>query len=306
MTATSSAFYLHQKPVVEQLCLHLDASQIRPLFTVSRAFTSVCSRERALRIAVQARRLHYSPRTACRLGLIDVVQYLHAIEKCGFESGLKSFIIRDFSQDCMDYAAEHGHLEIIKWLHANRSEGCTEWAMDGAAKNGYIDIVRWLNDNNKGCTVDAMDFAASYGHLDVVKYLHGNRNEGCTKSAMTSASAHGHLHVVQWLHINRKEGCTSYAMDAAAREGHLAVVQWLHANRPEGCTAAAMDWAAESGRLDILQYLYDYCSVGCTSYAFRWAGQRGCNATRTNVLNWLHAHFSDENSPVRRLMNKLF
>lgn len=30
----------------------------------------------------------------------------------------------------MDYAACHGQLKIVKWLHENRNEGCTTNAMD--------------------------------------------------------------------------------------------------------------------------------------------------------------------------------
>ena len=48
----------------------------------------------------------------------------------------------------------YGHLEVVKWLHENRTEGCSKCAMDWAAKNG---------------------------HLDVVKFLHENRTEGCSK-----------------------------------------------------------------------------------------------------------------------------
>ena len=48
----------------------------------------------------------------------------------------------------------NGHLEVVNFLHENRTEGCTERAMNWAAENG---------------------------HLDVVKFLHENRTEGCTK-----------------------------------------------------------------------------------------------------------------------------
>lgn len=32
----------------------------------------------------------------------------------------------------MDNSAANGHLDAVKWLHENRSEGCTKFAMDGA------------------------------------------------------------------------------------------------------------------------------------------------------------------------------
>ena len=38
----------------------------------------------------------------------------------------------------MDDAARNGHLEVVKFLHMNRREGCTNKAMDSAARNGHI------------------------------------------------------------------------------------------------------------------------------------------------------------------------
>jgi len=47
----------------------------------------------------------------------------------------------------MDGAAWNGHLETVKWLHANRTEGCTKSAMDGSAWYGHLDTVMWLHEN---------------------------------------------------------------------------------------------------------------------------------------------------------------
>lgn len=47
------------------------------------------------------------------------------------------------SLDCwiMDQAAGGGHLDIVKWLHEKRTEGCTKSAMNYAAQNGHLTIV---------------------------------------------------------------------------------------------------------------------------------------------------------------------
>src|SRR3989337_934342 len=51
--------------------------------------------------------------------------------------------------------AKNGHIELVKWLHENRMEGCTIWAMEWAAQNGHLDIVKWLHENRReGCTND--------------------------------------------------------------------------------------------------------------------------------------------------------
>jgi len=54
-----------------------------------------------------------------------------------------------FTTRAMDDAAENGHLEIVKWLHENRKEGCTDYAMDLAARRGHLEIVKWLEQNIK-------------------------------------------------------------------------------------------------------------------------------------------------------------
>jgi len=76
-----------------------------------------------------------------------------------------------FTPSTMDWAADYGHLEIIKWLHANGYNGTTD-AMNYASLHGYLNIVKWLHANGYNCTTDAMDYAAENGHLNVVKWLH--------------------------------------------------------------------------------------------------------------------------------------
>ena len=53
--------------------------------------------------------------------------------------------------------------------------------MNKAAENGHLDIVKFLHYNRiEGCTTDAMDHAAEYGHLDIVKFLQNNRKDDYT------------------------------------------------------------------------------------------------------------------------------
>ncbi len=45
-----------------------------------------------------------------------------------------------------NWSAGGGHLEVIKWLHLNRTEGYNAFAMDFASKNGHLEIVKWLQE----------------------------------------------------------------------------------------------------------------------------------------------------------------
>lgn len=226
---------------------------------------------------------------AARWGNLEIVKYLHNFQQDVKRTRRKrrkegrkkkrggSYRGRGVTStsDAMDYAAENGYLEMVQWLHTNRSEGCTTRAMNKAAKNGNLEMVRWLHEHRtEGCTARAMDKAAGKGQLHVVKWLHEHRREGCTTDAMDRAAANGHLRVVKWLQERRSEGCTTSAMDGAAQSGHLKVVKWLHEHRSEGCTAETFDGAAAGGHLEIVRWLHANRSEGCTHNAMARAAKR--------------------------------
>ncbi|RLN43697.1 hypothetical protein BBJ28_00013362 [Nothophytophthora sp. Chile5] len=201
-------------------------------------------------------------------GRLEVLQFLHGldapapVQPRGHNRGKGSSEPKQngrrpwATHAAMDGAAANGHLEVVQWLHANRTEGCTTAAMDGAAVSGHLHVVQWLHANrSEGCTTLAMDGAATNGHLEVVQWLHANMSTGCTSGAMSVAASDGHLEVVKWLHANRSEGCSIKAMDDAATHGHLKVVQWLYANRFEGCTDDALVGAIECDHLRVAHWL---------------------------------------------------
>eukprot|EP01133_Synstelium_polycarpum_P017751 gene17751-21171_t len=197
---------------------------------------------------------------------------------------------REITYAAMDNAAKNGSLEIVKYLHDNRSEGCTVNAIDGAAKMGHLDVVIYLSENRtEGCTTRAIDKAASRGHLDVVKYLSEHRTEGCTENAMDKAAKHNHLNIVEYLHSHRTEGASENAMDYASMNGHLSIVQFLHRSRSEGCTEAAMDLAAANGHMSVVQFLHQSRSEGCTTAAMDDAAMCG----DIDMMSWLHTNRSE-------------
>ncbi|OWZ08451.1 hypothetical protein PHMEG_00019005 [Phytophthora megakarya] len=44
----------------------------------------------------------------------------------------------------MDIAAAAGHLNVVKWRHLNRSEGCSNQALTHAIISGHLDVVLFL------------------------------------------------------------------------------------------------------------------------------------------------------------------
>lgn len=66
---------------------------------------------------------------SARYGDLEVLHWLHGL---GFTRGRSGWI----------EAASEGHLELVKWLHEHRTEGCTTRAMDGAAAKGSLEVVQ--------------------------------------------------------------------------------------------------------------------------------------------------------------------
>ncbi len=63
----------------------------------------------------------------------------------------------------MNYAAAGGHLDIIKWLSHNRSEGCTTKAIVYAERNGHMNISKWLYNNNSNLNIYKLLMSFYYG-----------------------------------------------------------------------------------------------------------------------------------------------
>lgn len=256
---------------------------------------------------------------------VSVEAFKKCNKKCeGIEAATWRFLGRSpTATDAMDWAARNNHVDVLEWLNANRSEGCSpaavnmaaeagnmeallwldehysqQWtaaAMDHAARGGKLEVVEWMHRHRReGCSMNAIDWAAKAGHLDVVKWLHKNVSVGCTTNAMDEAARSGILDVVQWLHENRAEGCTTRAMDQAAENDHLAVVQWLHDSRLEGCTTRAMDLAAQNGHLEMVQRLHTNRSEGCTTNAVDMAAFSG----HLEVLQWLFANRTERGTAM--------
>ncbi|RLN96572.1 hypothetical protein BBJ28_00014365 [Nothophytophthora sp. Chile5] len=221
---------------------------------------------------------------AASKGYLDIVRFLH--EKAALRQGEEESMGVPPSGD-----------KQKKLGKRKRRPSCSKMAMDHAAWNNRMEVVQWLHTNRtEGCTKNALVFSATNGHLEMVQWLLENTRAFCTPAVMDGAAQNGHLAVVQWLHENRTEGCTTRAMDGAARCGHLEVVQWLHVNRSEGCTASAMDLAAANGHFEILLFLHSQRSVGCNEYAFR---NTKINR-QAHILAWLKQHYLDSNGLFKR------
>ena len=104
-----------------------------------------------------------------RKGDVDACRRLRKAE------GMNVFPICPLNDDLVTYAAKHGQMEVVKYLHENgcpwNEETCTE-----AAMGGRLDVLKNLHKNGCPWNGGTCVAAAKGGHLDVLKYAHKN---GC-------------------------------------------------------------------------------------------------------------------------------
>ncbi|OQS03726.1 hypothetical protein THRCLA_21086 [Thraustotheca clavata] len=216
---------------------------------------------------------------AAENGHFEMIKYLHA-------AGNNSC-----SYKAMDFAAANGHLNIVKWLHQNRTEGCSDRAAKNAISNGHVEVIKYLR--NYGLA-DNVHFRMDDAHgLEMIKYLHNECGNEYTITIMDKAASMGDLESVKYLHKHSTEGCTTEALDAAAGNGHLDVVNFLHKHRTEGCTTKAMDIAAGYGHFNIVRFLNENRTEGCTSYAMDFAALNG----NFDIIKYLHKHRTEGCTP---------
>ncbi|GMF14848.1 unnamed protein product [Phytophthora lilii] len=192
----------------------------------------------------------------------------------------------------VEEAARHGRLDVLQWFfdnHDNVFWGARE--MEAAAEHDHVQTIRWLEQHAPVTRkVKLLDLAAKNGNLALVKELHESGREQATLATFGVAAAHGHLHVLKWMadHSVAAQRLPptgpSISMDDAAHRGHLKVVKWLKKRFNGICSAHTMDLAAGGGHLDVVQWLHKHSPAGCTTAAMDFAAENG----HLSVVQWLH------------------
>ncbi|GAB9475150.1 hypothetical protein Gpo141_00012253 [Globisporangium polare] len=207
---------------------------------------------------------------------LDVVQWLH---RHGY-----GFTARE-----MDQAAEHGHFNVVRFLHEHRSEGCTTRAMDAAAENGFLEIVRFLHDHrSEGCTTRAMDGAAARDHMAIVAFLHEHRAEGCTMNAMDAAAMNNHVDVVRFLGMHRSESCSSTTLLKVAMYGYADTVRAICEFSASGCLFEAKQVALAWSHSHVVAVLNEFLSDSVWSCSTAQHSQHSNGPRRCQKLNKPH------------------
>lgn len=197
------------------------------------------------------------------------------------------------SDSTMRAAASKGHIDCMRFLHANGVQ--YGWGLDQHAfAGGHIDCMRFLHEH--GCSsigwyqyinaVEAVDLdvfrdvlagrthgpwmvgamcrrAASKGRADVlglIASLYPDHDHSWDADVCSAAATGGHLDTLRYAHTNGWPLCSGpKTMAIVAAAGHLTTIQYLCDN---GCTGdkRACLVAAANGHVDVLRYLHN---VGC-------------------------------------------
>ena len=208
----------------------------------------------------------------------------------------------DFYEEAAFAAAKNGQLEALQWIHAN----CCDLSEDDdyevsccnyAAEYGHVKVLRWLHSIGAYCNKNTLEIAIEYGQTEALQFM---VKKGCRGGLDTCqhAAIHGNLAALQ---ILRSVHCPwdDFVPAYAAARGHVDVVVWTMNN---GCTwsETICQYAAAYGTLDTLKWLR---AQGCpwdtlttkhahTKEIYGWAVANGCPVAEGNPRSSL---FSDLN-----------
>ncbi|KAI8839147.1 hypothetical protein BJ741DRAFT_105956 [Chytriomyces cf. hyalinus JEL632] len=232
-----------------------------------------------------------------------------------------------FDEYLMYQAAAKGDLELVRHLNTHHSSKMlkspeeTERALKFAAENGHLDVLKYLLPKNEPTinVTDVLSAAIQHNHLGIIHYLELFRTEPVPKKAFKVAAIEGsleaiqfyytklgktwtpfpkrlldnaaygycsmdglkpfekewkrkrHLDLIKYLHKHQfpSTWVTANALDNASLGGCIKTVKFLHENYPQaGATKKAMDNAACNGHLNILQFLHENRTEGCSTNIF--------------------------------------
>ncbi|GMF82250.1 unnamed protein product [Phytophthora fragariaefolia] len=125
-------------------------------------------------------------------------------------------------------AVRYNHLNVVKWLTANKRKTSTVKPMNLAAAHGHLEVVKWLHENGRGgCTTVAMTAAANGGHLSVMKFLAANYSLNWSEKAIAKAQNNGHTTVVKWLYFHLGMRLLPAFAINAARNDYIDLLEFM-------------------------------------------------------------------------------
>ncbi|KAF0713371.1 Aste57867_4380 [Aphanomyces stellatus] len=219
------------------------------------------------------------------------------------------------SSDAMDWACEHGNLNMLQFLHAHKRPLCTGYGLYEAVAKGHVAVVEYILDHrlvedwesylhaDTAAGTGRMDFvqrlldlgaqlssealipAATHGHLEMVECLYATHHDPHhVLVAAVHAAKNGHATVVSFLlqAISEMDPVYRKVCHAAAAAGHLDIVQLVHPL--VGDMDSTLDLAVGNGHLQLVQWLSQTQPMAsCSQSALDLAAANN----HLDVIRWL-------------------
>ena len=151
----------------------------------------------------------------------------------------------DWDEVTIYMAASQGNLEMVKYCVANECP-IDAFACEYAAENGHLEVLKYLREEVKApWDWGTATRAAENGHLHILEYLVERKYDEYDEFACQWAAMNGHLDCLKYLHETAKAPWDYRAVQVAHRNDHPDCLQYLLDNNcplPSG-------WSYEGGKL---------------------------------------------------------
>jgi len=224
----------------------------------------------------------------------------------------EEFRINDYmwgTQEAGMAAAEHGHLECLKYLRTRRLQLTVNVYLT-ACVHAQLECLKYLTEEKNSWVDEAARYCARTGNFEVIKYAMDHYPYDLSEEAPTvfnqvaeaghleclkrmyavpewvtpdSAQAvKGHLPIIEFAMTQPQRKNLMVIMAVAAEYGHLHIVEYLY---KQGCELheVHIECAALGGHLHIIQYLHELDCPSSPSVAALLA-----KGNHLEVLQYVH------------------
>jgi hypothetical protein len=182
---------------------------------------------------------HWDERHFCiqvaKTNKLELLKWIREERKCEW----------DYRTICA--AAHQGNLKMVKYCVANKCPIRTV-ACAFAAENGHLEVLKYLREEAKAhWDLRTAAWAARNGHLHILEYLAERIYDRYYNLACERAAENGHLDCLKYLHETAKAPWDKEAVRAAHENKHPECLQYCLDNDcplPEG-------WSYEDGELHV-------------------------------------------------------
>ncbi|EGG21303.1 multiple ankyrin repeats single kh domain protein [Cavenderia fasciculata] len=209
---------------------------------------------------------------------------------------------------CMHVAAEHSHINLVKWMVAHYTIPLSKvrLLLTIVAEVASSELLDMFYQDDADTTIDSilpiLQAASNHDNVTCYQYFLA---KGVPKQLfkcpllMDKAIEKGAIKIVRWLHLNiigvvgggdnTIATCSSQSVDMAAINGHLGVIQYLQRHGiHSGFSSSTATVALMYGHYELVHFLLNnrtegYISQGrCLVVA--------CSSNHLEIIEYLHTH----------------